>query len=61
MNRVRQWWDDNLVATGRTRVRELDLGTHALALCAQHVLCAAPLVVAVAAVLQREDGNGIGR
>ena len=40
-------------------IRELDLDTHALALCAQQVLCTAPLVVALSAVLQRETGNNI--
>jgi membrane protein len=41
-------------------MRELDLDTHALAFCAQQVLCTAPLVVAISAVLNRETGHGIG-
>jgi len=42
------------------RMRELDLDTHALALCEQQVLCTALLVVAMPAVLQRVDGRGAG-
>jgi membrane protein len=56
----RAWWERSLGAHGWRRIRELDLDTHALALCAQQVLCTAPLVVAMSAVLQRETGHGIG-
>lgn len=45
------------LATGR--IRDLDLGTHALALAAQQMLCTVPLVVALAAVLQQERDKGI--
>ncbi|WP_375479886.1 hypothetical protein [uncultured Jatrophihabitans sp.] len=55
----RAWWDQSLYVTGYRRVRELDLDTHALALCAQQVLCTAPLIVAMSAVLQRFNGRGI--
>ncbi|WP_375485553.1 hypothetical protein [uncultured Jatrophihabitans sp.] len=55
----RAWWDQSLGGRGVSRVRELDLDTPALALCAQQVLCTAPLVVAVSAVLQRETGHNI--
>ena len=43
----------------RHRARELDLAAHALALGAQQMLCTAPLLVAVASVIQREPGRGI--
>jgi membrane protein len=56
----RAWWEDSLGGHGYRRVRELDLDTHALALCAQQVLCTAPLIVAVSAVLQRLTGKGAG-
>jgi membrane protein len=56
----RAWWQSSLGGHGYRRVRELDLDTHALALCAQQVLCTAPLVVAVSAVLQRLTGKGAG-
>lgn len=56
---ARAWWDQSIGGRGLARVRELDLDTHALALCAQQVLCTAPLVVALSAVLQRETGNNI--
>jgi membrane protein len=56
---ARTWWRSSLVGHGWRRFRELDLDTHALAFCAQQVLCTAPLVVAVSAVLQREDGHGV--
>ncbi len=57
----RAWWQRSLYATGYQRIRELDLDTHALALCAQQVLCTAPLIVAISAVLQRTNGNGVSR
>jgi membrane protein len=41
-------------------MRDIDLDTHALALCAQQVLCTAPLIVAMAAVLQRVTGQHPG-
>lgn len=56
----RAWWDRSLGGHGWRRIRELDLDTHALALCAQQVLCTAPLVVAMSAVLQRETGRSVG-
>ncbi|SHF62662.1 membrane protein [Jatrophihabitans endophyticus] len=55
----RAWWGRSLGGRGLNRIRELDLDTHALALCAQQVLCTAPLVVAVSAVLQRTTGQGV--
>ena len=55
----RRWWAQTLVGRGVTRIRELDLDTHALALCAQQVLCTAPLVVAISAVSQRVAGRDI--
>ncbi len=55
----RAWWDQSIAGQGISRMRELDLDTHALALCAQQVLCTAPLVVAMSAVLQRETGHNI--
>ncbi len=56
----RAWWARSLYGSGWRRVRELDLDTHALALCAQQVLCTAPLIVAMSAVLQRATGKGMG-
>ncbi|WP_375489019.1 hypothetical protein [uncultured Jatrophihabitans sp.] len=61
-NRVvagREWLARSLYGSGYRRIRELDLDTHALALCAQQVLCTAPLVVAMSAVLQRATGHGV--
>ena len=55
----RAWWEQSLGGQGVSRMRELDLDTHALALCAQQVLCTAPLIVAMSAVLQRETGHNI--
>src|SRR4051812_35365729 len=49
----RAWWSRSIGGTSWRRMRELDLDTHALALCAQQVLCTAPLVVAMSAVVQR--------
>src|SRR5436309_15396858 len=56
----RDWLSNSLGGRGYRRIRELDLDTHALALCAQQVLCTAPLIVAVSAVLQRLTGKGAG-
>jgi membrane protein len=56
----RAWWTNSLGGHGYRRIRELDLDTHALALCAQQVLCTAPLIVAMSAVLQRLTGDGAG-
>jgi membrane protein len=56
----RSWWANSLGGHGYRRIRELDLDTHALALCAQQVLCTAPLIVAMSAVLQRMTGRGAG-
>jgi uncharacterized BrkB/YihY/UPF0761 family membrane protein len=53
----RVWLANSLGARGYRRIREIDLDTHALALCAQQVLCTAPLVVAGGAVLQRLTGR----
>lgn len=54
---ARRWWGRSLGGSGWRRMREIDLDTHALALCAQQVLCTAPLVVAMSAVLQRVTGR----
>jgi membrane protein len=54
----RAWWKRSLYGHGYRRIRELDLDTHALALCAQQVLCTAPLIVATGAVLDRLTGRG---
>ena len=56
----RAWWANSLGGHGYRRIRELDLDTHALALCAQQVLCTAPLIVAMSAVLQKLTGQGAG-
>jgi membrane protein len=55
----REWLARSLYGSGYRRIRELDLDTHALALCAQQVLCTAPLVVATSAVLERTTGHGV--
>lgn len=60
MAAARAWWTQSLGGRGWRRIRELDLNTHALALCAQQVLCTAPLIVAMSAVLQRTTGKGVG-
>jgi membrane protein len=54
----RRWLANSLGGHGYRRIREIDLDTHALALCAQQVLCTAPLIVAMGAVLQRVTGHG---
>jgi membrane protein len=54
----RRWLANSLGGRGYKRIREIDLDTHALALCAQQVLCTAPLIVAMGAVLQRWTGHG---
>ena len=43
------------------RARHYNLVAHVLALGAQQVLCTAPLVVAVSAVVQRVSGRGMGQ
>lgn len=53
----RTWLANSLGGRGYRRIREIDLDTHALALCAQQVLCTAPLIVAMGAVLQRATGR----
>lgn len=53
----RRWLANSIGGRGYRRIREIDLDTHALALCAQQVLCTAPLIVAMGAVLQRETGR----
>ncbi|MGI8678184.1 MAG: YhjD/YihY/BrkB family envelope integrity protein [Jatrophihabitans sp.] len=55
----RTWWGRSLGGRSISRMREIDLDTHALALCAQQVLCTAPLVVAMSAVLQRTTGKNV--
>jgi len=57
---ARRWWMDSIGLMSWRRMRELDLDTHALALCAQQVLCTAPLIVAMSAVGQRLFGKGAG-
>jgi membrane protein len=57
----RAWLARSIGGRGYRRVRELDLDTHALALCAQQVLCTAPLIVAISAVFQRLRGHGVAR
>jgi membrane protein len=52
------WLARTIAGRGHRRIREIDLDTHALALCAQLVLCAAPLIVAMGAVMQRLTGRG---
>lgn len=52
-NAGRTWWAHSIGGRGLRRIRELDLDTHALALCAQQVLATAPLLVAMSAVTQR--------
>ena len=54
----RRWLANSLGGHGYRRIREIDLDTHALALCAQQVLCTAPLIVAMGAVLQRFTDHG---
>lgn len=54
----RQWLANSLGGHGYRRIREIDLNTHALALCAQQVLCTAPLIVAMGAVLERFTDHG---
>jgi membrane protein len=54
----RRWLAESLGGHGYRRIREIDLDTHALALCAQQVLCTAPLIVAMGAVLQRFTHHG---
>src|SRR3954451_17545585 len=55
---ARRWLANSLGGLGYCRSREIDLDTHALALCAQQVLCTAPLIVAMGAVLQRFTHHG---
>ena len=55
---ARRWLEDSLGGRGYRKVRETNLDMHALALCAQQVLCTAPLIVAMGSVLQRETGKG---
>jgi membrane protein len=57
---ARRWWLRSIGGSGWRRMRDIDLDTHALALCAQQVLCTAPLIVAMAAVLQRLTGRHPG-
>ena len=56
----RAWWSQSLGGAGLRRVRELDLDTRALALGAQQLLCTAPLIVAISAVVQHSAGHGVG-
>lgn len=48
-----------MLRVATTRFRDPDLGTHALALAAQQMLCTVPLVVAIASVIQQERDKGI--
>lgn len=57
---ARGWWGRSIGGSGWRRMREIDLDTHALALCAQQVLCTAPLIVAMSAVVQRLTGRHPG-
>src|ERR1700712_3367220 len=53
-------WEDTLPGHSWRRAREIDLPTQTLALAAQLVLCAAPLLVATSAVVRRAGGKGLG-
>lgn len=55
----RAWWARSLGGRGYARMRELDLDTHALAFSAQQVLCTAPLLVAISAILDRFTGRDV--
>jgi membrane protein len=56
---ARRWLADSIGGRGYRKVRETNLDVHALALCAQQVLCTAPLIVAIGSVTQRETGRGM--
>jgi membrane protein len=58
LDAARHWLANSLGGRGYRKMRETDLDLHALALCAQQVLCTAPLIVALGSVLQRETGKG---
>jgi hypothetical protein len=47
-----QQWEETLPGHSWRRAREVDLPTQTLALAAQFVLCAAPLLVAISAVVR---------
>ncbi len=53
-------WSASLPGHSWRRAREIDLPTQTLALAAQLVLCAAPLLVATSAVVRRAGGKGLG-
>lgn len=53
-------WRQTGAARVYGRARHYNLVTHVLALGAQQVLCTAPLVVAVSAVVERLSGRGMG-
>ena len=55
-----QQWEETLPGHSWRRAREVDLPTQTLALAAQLVLCAAPLLVAISAVVRRAGGKGLG-
>ena len=55
-----QQWEESLPGHSWRRAREVDLPTQTLALAAQLVLCAAPLLVAISAVVRRAGGKGLG-
>jgi membrane protein len=55
-----QRWHDSLPGHGWRRANELDLVTQTLALGAQQVLCTAPLLVAMSAIVRRASGRGLG-
>ena len=54
-------WRDTGAARVYGRARHYNLVAHVLALGAQQVLCTAPLIVAVSAVVQRVSGRGMGQ
>src|ERR1700712_2785713 len=53
-------WESTLPGHSWRRAREIDLPTQTLALAAQLVLCAAPLLVATSPVVRRAGGKGLG-
>ena len=58
--RLGSWWENTFAAHTWRRARDVDVLTHIFALVAQLVLCAAPLLIAVSAVLRRVGGEGLG-
>lgn len=60
MRAMNDRWTDGFAGRSWRRSRELNLVTHTLALAAQQVLCTAPLLVALSALLRRVGGQGPG-